>query len=208
VIFSRAKRESIITRQDGQPMNEAELSLLTARLPEKSVCQRSNKENQIDSLSVPTKTFRRAILTNSDFRHAVRRSDLEITDISIKGGLVDMSQALNGASYVKTTKAVGLRGGTGSVVPLADSIEALQARLEDWAQIKIPAAVLILIAGGTIYGAYKLGNAVVKIGTSYAETLERASSGEEGLKSVLEEKAGGPVRLTETSGKVEELELD
>jgi len=190
MIFKRAVRESLVSRHGQEAISKDEVEFLGSALPRDLLQIRKNAAGSISSLAVPTKALRKSILNDKGLRDFLRGADLEIQDLEVKRGRTHMGQLMMGRVYVKDTKAVGLRGGISGGNPLADSLESLKAHLEDGAEVKTPAAVILLIAGGTIYGAFRLGNVVVRMGTDYAETLEAASTDQEGLDQAVNSRSG------------------
>lgn len=144
----------------------------------------------INSLTVPRRPLREAILADTLFRRTLRNTDLEFQDIFAGRRRVGQSDSMSAAAYIKDTKSIGIRTPHGSVIKLGGSPEGLRASMEDWAQVRIPAAILVLIAGGTLYGTWRLGTYAAAVIDEYSQSLAEAATSDEGLDRAVANRSG------------------
>ena len=149
----------------------------------------TTKGETIQSLSVPRDNFRRGLKKDSNLRAVVRASETRIQDVHVKP--LTLGEVMDAKVYVKVAKAVGASKRDGSGMSLSDPIARLHDILSDWGQVKIPALVLLLIAGGTLYGAYRLAKVATDMGEDYATQLKDASTSDKGLDRAIRARSGG-----------------
>jgi hypothetical protein len=167
-------------------------------------------EGETASLSLPRTSFRLALRDSHDLRELVRKGGLVVQEVSSKGILfkrLETSDVVAGAVYVKDVKRVGARGsGIGRAQALQDSIEVWGERLRDWAEIKIPAAILLAMLGGILWGAYRLKQIAEDKFGEHAKDTARMLEGDKGLEAVVQKRSGIKERepRAELEGKGEE----
>ena len=185
--MSRRRDHTILTSTNEQGIDRDIVAHFRETFGTKSVEVKSKGET-IESLTLPRDNFRRELKKDSSLRAIVRASETRIQDVHVKP--LSLGEVMDAKVYVKDAKAVGASKRDGSAVSLSDSISRLHDVLSEWGQVKIPALILLLLAGGTLYGAYRLGKVAMDMGEDYANQVREASESDKGLERVLRARAG------------------
>ncbi|MBN8547914.1 MAG: hypothetical protein J0M12_01220 [Deltaproteobacteria bacterium] len=185
--MSKQKDHTILSSSAEDGIDRSVVSLMQEKFGARSVSI-TTKGESIQTLTVPRSEFRRALQKDSTLRAIVRASATNIQDVHVKP--LSLGEVMEAKVYVKDAKAVGASRRDGSNIALGDSIARLHETLSEWGQIRIPALVLLLIAGGTLYGAYRLAKVATDMGQDYAKQLGDASASEVGLERAIKARSG------------------
>ncbi|MCB0353875.1 MAG: hypothetical protein KDD64_10135, partial [Bdellovibrionales bacterium] len=182
------QQETVIRPTSSQVLDSSIVYLVESKIARSKIQRRFDTEGQLVSISVPRADLRNAINDKSDpsFRRALRNTNTELQDIEARRRGVSFGDVMSASVYVEDSKSVGLAMKRRRGEVTGKSLETLRYKLEDWAEVKIPAAVLLLILGGTGYGLYRLWEVSSSIVNDYSEILEEAASSPEGLDRALE----------------------
>jgi hypothetical protein len=171
----------------------------------KNIRATKSPEGGISSLSLPRATFRVALRDSHDLRELIRKGALVVQEVNSKGILfkrLETSDSVSGSVYVKDVKRVGVRkSGIGRGQALHDSIEVWGERLKDWAEIKIPAAILLTMLGGVLWGAYRLKQIAEDKFGEHAKDTARMIESDKGLEAVVQKRSGVRDRAAEIENK-------
>ena len=183
---------TVIRASEGEKLDSSTRDLFESFLGKHNVQTKLNPDQELESLTVPTKKLRGTIAEgDSSFRRALRGLPLELQDIVSKRRNVEIGTVMSSPVYVQEAKASGAIVRTEpSAGSLANSIDAFRDKLEDWGQVKIPAAILLLLAGGTLYGAWRLARVAEETFTEQARLLSEAAESEAGLERAVRARSG------------------
>lgn len=182
--------QAIFTSLAGPTIDREDAVILKELLKPIDAKTRKSAEQEIESLTVPRTDLRKRILDDADFRRALRNMPIKISDLSARK--MELTDPVSADVYIKDTKYSGLKhtGGGKSLVPFDIRMRALENWAGDWGYVKIPAAIMILIAGGLLYSAYRLATYAGKIISDYGDATAAAIASDAGLEKAIKARSG------------------
>lgn len=186
---SRAIDITLIKSKGGASLDPGVEDLLRGQLPDRvvqEIISTRTPEGDLQSLTVPRKAFREAILANDDFRRTLRTLNIEVQDFYTKGGI---GEPLDARHYVADTKAVGQSRGSAIPQPLKESIRSMQEWLDSLGTV-MKVGVLGLMIGLPLYAAFRTAQFAAKVISEYADATAAAIKDEKGLERAIQARSG------------------
>jgi hypothetical protein len=181
--------QAIFTNLSGPTIDRDDAAILKELLKPIDAKTRKGPEQEIQSLTVPRTDLRKRILDDVDFRRALRNMPFKISDLSARK--MELTDPVSADVYIKDTKYNGLKHTGGeSLIPFDIRMRALENWAGDWGYVKIPAAILVLIAGGMLYCAYRLAMHASKVISDYSDATAAAIQSDAGLEKAIKARSG------------------
>ncbi|WKZ56675.1 MAG: hypothetical protein QY326_08070 [Bdellovibrionota bacterium] len=171
-VRARSSETVITAPESGEKLPPELITFFKVHVGNHAVKPHGEDPDGAKSIAVPTRKLRETILADTPFRRALRDSNLRLQDIQARWGRVHIGDVMYASGYVKETKTVGVSPRSERNDALA--LTGLKEKLEDLAD-RMPLAVIVLIAGGTVYMAWRLGDAASRLGIRYAERISAAA---------------------------------
>ena len=180
---------TILTSSRGPAIDRADADMLAGLLEPISVKETTTSEGDLKSLTVPRTDFRKRLLADKNFRRTFRNLPMFAQDIRARDA--KCSEKLLADSYVADTKSYKLAfNAPRSLIPNQFSISGIREWAEEWGQVRIPALLLVGIAGALFWSAWRLGSHAIKLFEEQNQLLVDAASTDAGLERAIRARAG------------------
>lgn len=193
--------QSIVTSPRRQPIADGPADFLKLTFPD--CAERRNNEKELTSIAIGRRELRKKILSSESFRRSFRKLPLEVQDIYVKRGWLfwgqgGLGECMSARVYVSDVKTFGQARGAMFGKSLSESLRGTVERFESlafWAQTTVIVGTM-----GAILGTLGLlARAAHRTMQSYSESLEAASSSEEGLDRAIRARSGRAGEAQETA---------
>lgn len=129
------------------------------------------------------------LLRERSVRTAFRTLPIQVQDIQAR--TAKLSAPMAAAAYVKDTKYSKLAfSSSESLIPFSVQIRAIEDWAGEWGYVRIPAIILLSLAGGVCWGAWKLATYSSRLLEDQNQMLVDAASSEKGLDRAVKARSG------------------
>lgn len=193
-IFKRTSRPSaddisVLSAIKGPTIDRSDVDLIKGLLEPLPVRETLNDDLGIRSLSVPRTKLREMLLRERSVRTAFRTLPIQVQDIQATAA--KLAAPMAAAAYVKDTKYNKLAfSSSESLIPFSVQMRAIEDWAGDWGYVRIPAIILISIAAGVCWGAWKLATYSSRLLEDQNQMLVDAASSEKGLDRAVKARSG------------------
>lgn len=182
-----AKNQVVLTSRSEQGIDRDIVAHLRSTFGAKDTAV-SQKADVVESISLPREKFLKALKSDSTLRAIVRTSETEVQEVFVKP--LGLGEKMDAPVFVQHAKTVAISKRDGTSIPLGNSIGRVREFLEEWGQVKIPAIILLMLAGGTLYGAWRLSRVANDLAEDYANQISAAAESEAGLERAIQARSG------------------
>jgi len=196
--LKRISPKSAIITSSGDEKNVSSqlVDILKEKLGTGNVETTPKQKPPFNSVCVTMPHFSVRVNESYTLRQVIYDSDIDITVIKSKkrlfgGAKIQRASPVSGKVFVKQSISVG----TSDLVEnqsrnWSEFLDAFKEKLEDWGQIKMPFALLLLIGGMTLFIGYKIKQGIAPAIQDYSDSTKRAIESKEGLQKLIDKRSG------------------